>query len=88
MNEYVLVMLMHESHNIFELQLQEAFAAGLIKPGLNSVQEVTKKRPKSYPSYPAETAYTNWTGLCLMTTSQQELKVVFLSTICDVYNFN
>ena len=30
----------------FELQLQEAFAAGLIKPGLNSVQEVTKKRPK------------------------------------------
>ena len=46
MNEYVLVMLMHESHNIFELQLQEAFAAGLIKPGLNSVQEVTKKRPK------------------------------------------
>ena len=28
------------------MQLQEAFAAGLIKPGLNSVQEVTKKRPK------------------------------------------
>ena len=27
-------------------QLQEAFAAGLLKPGLNSVQEVTKKRPK------------------------------------------
>jgi len=27
-------------------ELQEAFAAGLIKPGLNSVQEVTKKRPK------------------------------------------
>jgi len=27
-------------------ELQEAFAAGLIKPGLNSVQEVIKKRPK------------------------------------------